>query len=870
MPLASGARLGPYQILALIGQGGMGQVYRATDTRLGRDVAIKVLTGEFARDPERLARFEREARVLASLNHPNIAAIYGFERGFEQADSVPFLVLEYVPGETIRGPLAIEDVLAIARQIADALEAAHEKGVVHRDLKPANVKITPEGKVKVLDFGLAKALAADPATADPSHSPTLSMAATRAGTILGTAAYMSPEQARGRPIDKRTDIWAFGCVLYELLSGRQAFGGDDVVGTLAAVVRAEPDWSALPAATPPGVRTLLGRCLEKDAARRLRDIGDARFEMDEAPAETTTAPSRPGLGWPRLGWVVAALCAAAAVAVWVTGRRPGPAPAAPIRFTLYPPERGIFESGPVVSPDGRSVAFAASTASRKTSIWVRPLDSSEPRALPGTEEAFSPFWSPDSRSLGYFTVRKVMRVDIAGGSSQAVSDVLLPIAGAWSPSGVILVSTYSLAGRALQRVNAAGGSLEPATKLDAALGEFRHLQPRFLPDGRQFLYTTLGPKPGVYLASLDSGASRLVTAHTGSAHVAGSAGGYLMWLRDGKLWAQPVDASLKAAGDLIALADSAGSFSASNNGVLAWWAGGGDAEYQLGWFDRTGKRLGIVGPGTHFEISPDGGKVAFDRDDRQSGVRNIWLYDQSRGTASRLTLDRGGGGVPAWSPDGRRIVFSSQRSGRDEVYQVPAGGGGKEEPLGGGPAHHKHWSPAGRYLAYDVQGPKSGYDVWVVPLKPDGSVAAGKPEPFLNSEFSESQPQFSPDGKWLAYISDETGRFEVYVQSFPEKRGKWTISTAGGVQPRWRRDGKELYYLAADRKMMVTDVKTGPAGFEAGVPRALFETNFRGDDSTVHFAMTGDAQRFLMRTPAGESRPEPATVVVNWEAMLKR
>ncbi len=871
MPFSAGARLGPYEILSLLGKGGMGEVYRARDPRLGRDVAIKVLPPEFVRDPERLARFEREARVLASLNHQNIAAIYGFE----QADGVPFLVLEFVPGETLRGPLPPEEAVAIARQVADALESAHEKDFVHRDLKPANIKVTPEGKVKVLDFGLAKALADEAPGGDPSRSPTLSLAPTRAGTLLGTAAYMSPEQARGRPLDKRADIWAFGCVLYELLSGRQAFGGESITDILAAVVRAEPDWSALPAGVPPNVRWLLGRCLEKDPARRLRDIADAWVEMQQtaAAAQVVAPPPRRRGTMLALAGFVAGVVAAGSLAAWLATRPV--APPAAVRFLLPAPQQGSFESGPLVSPDGRLVAFVASTSARTTALWVRPLDSVEARALPGTEDAANPFWSPDSRSLGYFTLRRLMRVDVTGGSPQSICDGNLGQAGTWSVNGVIAFSSGGAARTGLYRVNASGGRFEAFTKPDASRGEVRHGRPYFLPGGRELLYSTVGAQPGINVVSVESGAGRpLAAGLAGSLFVPAAAGqstGYLLGARDRRLWAQPFDPKrLQALGEPILMAEQVGSFSASNTGVLAHWTGGGTADRQLYWFDRSGKRTPIVGGASHFELSPDGRRIAFDRRDAVSGSQDVWVLDLSRGTSSRLTFDRANETTPAWSPDGSKIVFSRLGGGRAEIYQILASGAGRETLLAGplDAANHKHWSPDGRFLAFDALRSAVANDIWVLPIKPDGS--AGKPEPFLNREFTEAQPQFSPDTKWLAYISDETGRLEVYVQSFPDKRGKWQISSAGGAQPRWRRDGRELYYLAFDRKMMVVEVKAGPAGLEAAVPRALFETPVRGDDTTSHYEASSDGQRFLMPVLGSESQPEPATVVVHWTTGLKK
>ena len=846
----------------------MGEVFRATDTKLGREVAIKVLPQAFARDPERLARFEREAQVLASLNHPNIAAIYGFE----QAEGVNFLVLEYVPGETLRGPLPVEEALGVARQVAEAFDAAHEKGIVHRDLKPANVKVTPDGKVKVLDFGLAKALAEEPAPGDPAQSPTLSLAATRAGMILGTAAYMSPEQARGKPLHRRTDIWSFGCVLYELLAGQPAFGGTSIQDVLAAVLKLEPDWSALDAATPANIAALLRRCLQKDPQRRLRDIGDARIEIEEAlgqapsapPAQAPRPPKRPLIAAAALAFS-AAILAMLPFAVSYFNR--DTTEAAAIRFLLYPPELG-FDSPPAVSPDGRYVAFVASTSGGRISVWVRPMDSAEARALPGTADAQYPFWSPDSRSLAYFTVRSLMRVDLAGGSPRVVCDAPLGRWGAWNRDGVTLFSTNSSRMLGVHRAPATGGKAEPVTKLDASRDERRHLEPWFLPDGRRFLYRVQGRQPGVYAGSLDSSEVRLVAnAHLATMYVPGRDShdaGYLLAARDDRLWAQPFDARrLEVTGEPVMVAERVGSFSAST-GVLAYRSEAVESG-SLVWFDRTGKRLEALGPPGHFEISPDDKRVAVGR----SESRDIWLHDLSRKTASRFTFG-GAESTPTWSPDGERIGFVSARKPRLEMYQKSSSGAGQEELIAMAEEgmQHTHWSPDGRYLAYDGPGEKTAYDIWVIPMSP--GAGARKPEPVLKTEFNETQPQFSPDGTWLAYISDETGRYEVYIQGFPEKRGKWKISTDGGAQPRWRRDGKELYYLAADARLMAVEMKIAGRAPEAGFPKPLFDAPQRGNDTTSHFDVTSDGQRYLIRAPSGESRSSPVTVVVNWTAGLKK
>jgi len=868
MPLHPGSRLGAYEILSPLGAGGMGEVYKARDPRLGREVAIKVLLQEFARDPERLARFEREARVLASLNHPNIAAIYGFEN----VDGVPFLVLEYVPGQTLaeliaNGPLEVENVRQICRDVAGALEEAHEKSFVHRDLKPANIKITPDGKVKVLDFGLAKALADEP-SADPSRSPTLSVLATRAGTLLGTAAYMSPEQARGRPIDKRSDIWAFGCVLYEMLAGRQAFGGESITDVLAAVVRAEPDWNALPAATPPRVRELLRRCLEKDAARRLRDVGDARFELEADAAARPAARGRPGVGgW--AAWAVATVAVIVAVVLAVIHFREV---TLTTRFQVLAPDKATAVEYPAIAPDGRRLAFVA-TVDGKALLHVRPLDSLTAQALAGTEDAAFPFWSPDNRFLAFFAQGKLKKVDVSGGPPQTLCDATTPgRGGAWNREGVIL---FVAGGSApLRRVPAAGGVPSPVTTLDSQT-ELSHRWPHFLPDGRRFLYwrrTTDREKNGVVVASLDDkpdskDRKRLLAGDSMAVYSAG----HLLFEREGTLMAQPFDASKLAFGGEpfpVVQQVMGGSppgwvaFSASPGGTLAYRTGVG-GKSQLAWFDRTGKEVGRVGPPEYHSsprLSPDGKRVAVTRRDAQGA--DLWLLDLARDTSTRFTFHPAIEGFPTWSPDGSRVVFASLRDGPFNLYQKASSGSADEEPLlkTGEGKFPVDWSSDGRFVLYQATFPKTSLDLWALPLEGDR-----KPIPLVQTEFTELQGQFSPDGRWIAYSSNASALEQVYVQGFPKPGGKFQVSTTGGIRPRWRRDGKELFYMTPDRKLMAVEVKATAATFEPGRPRELFQT--RAVTASPVFSVydvSADGQRFLINTALEAEGPAPMTVVVNW------
>jgi len=902
MGLRIGTQLGPYEILSAIGAGGMGEVYQAHDTKLGRDVAIKVLPEAFAHDPERLSRFQREAKMLASLSHPNIATIHGLEH----SNSTHFLIMELVSGETLAERIKrdravpVEEALKIAVQIAEALESAHEKGIIHRDLKPANVKVTPEGKVKVLDFGLAKAFAGDAANDDPSNSPTLSLAATMHGVILGTAAYMSPEQARGKAVDKRTDIWAFGCVMYELLCGRPAFEGEDITEILAAVVKTEPDWSRLPESTPPAIRVLLRRCLQKDKTLRLQAAGDARIEIHEAL--TSPAAAEPGAAQrknrERLAWSVTAIAIVATLALSFVHFRGPTEETRILKMSVLPPEKAVFNarSLPAVSPDGHRLAFVL-TLDGKDTLWVRDLDSLAARPLPGTEGAHEPFWSPDSRFIAFFAGGKLKKIDVAGGPALTLCDAALGYGGSWSKGDVIVFAPTSTGG--LFRVPVAGGTATPVTALDSATAETSHRFPWFLPDGRHFLYTALNTdreKTAVYVGDLDSKTRRLVVVALSNAVYAQP--GYLLFLREGTLMAQPFNAGkVQASGDPFPIAEQVdsnfsggvaaqGQFSSSQNGVLAYTSGGGGGRnVQLTWFDRSGKTTGTLGaPGVLQwpAISPDGNTVAADRDDQQTGFFDLWLHDLARGTASRFTFNSKTNAYPVWSPDGSHIAFSSTRDGGggSNVYQKATSGVAQDEALDkanpGLGKRPEDWSRDGRYIIELVVGPK--YAIWVLPLFGDR-----KPFPYLQTDFNENWARLSPNGQWLAYVSDETKRDEVYVQTFPTRGGKWQVSTNGGSRPVWSRDGKELFFiggvtntptlLGADQKLMAVEVKSdavkGGAKFEAGLPKPLFDTHLPANVLNVLFDVSKDG-RFLMPIQLEQTASVPMTVVANWTAGLRK
>ncbi len=893
MALATGSRLGPYEILARIGAGGMGEVYRARDSRLKRDVALKVLPEAFSRDAGRMARFEREAQLLASLNHPNIASLYGLE----DSGGLRALIMELVEGPTLaerisEGPIALDEALPIARQIAEALEEAHEKTIIHRDLKPANVKVTPDGKVKVLDFGLAKALEDDPGEADQAHSPTMSLAATRAGMLLGTAGYMSPEQAKGKRVDRRADIWAFGIVLLEMLTGRSAYSGETVAETLAFVMTKEAPLDALPPATPPAIRKLLRRCLEKDPKRRLQAIGEARLMIDEVLQGTVeeVQPSAPRPPAPDLRprrpavWIgsTAALSAALAVLAFLHFRETPP-PAEPVRFQIPAPEKSGFRGGPLISPDGRRVVFSATASGGRNLLWVRPLGSLEAQPLPGTDDAAWQFWSPDSRFIGFWAGGKLKKVEASGGPPQSLCDASQFSNGGWGRQGVIVFGSFRTG---LSRVSSSGGPVTALTTLDTGRQETGHLYPHFLPDGRHFLYFIRANQEnqGIYLGSTDAKPDskerrRLLGADSHAAYVPaqGSGPGHLLFLRESTLMAQVFDAEkLQLAGEPFPVAEQVGSqfdfgfFSASDSGLLVYRSGGGQ-HTQLAWYDREGKQLGAAGtPGMYsgLTLSPDGKQVALQQTDRQSDNQDIWLLDLARNIPARFTFHPAPDGLPVWSPDGDRIVFYSLRDGPSNLYQKVSSGAGNEEPLlKSAESKYPHdWSRDGRFLIYSSFEPKTASDLWVLPLSGDR-----KPELYLQTEFNESHAQFSPDGRWVAYVSTDSPRTQVYVQPFPRSGGKWLVSSEGGSQPRWRGDGRELFYIAPDRKLMSVEIRTA-SKFEATVPRALFQTRILATltRTSHHYAVSADGKRFLIISTMEETASAPITVVMNWMAALKK
>jgi eukaryotic-like serine/threonine-protein kinase len=864
-----GTKLAHYEITSHLGSGGMGDVYQATDSKLGRSVAVKFLPEVFTHDNDRSARFEREARVLASLNHPHIAAIYGIE----EANQRKFLVMELVPGDTLaerikRGPIPVDEALNIAKSICDSLEAAHEKGIVHRDLKPSNVKITPQGNVKVLDFGLAKVREAEQPRSSLSNSPTL-LSNSIPGTIMGTAAYMSPEQAKGREVDRRTDIFAFGAVLYEMLTGRAAFEGEDVQDILGAVLKSEPDWTRLPSPTPASIHNLLRLCLEKDLKKRRRDAGDVRIDIEQAQSETLAAASvLPAAArihnrlW--LGLTGVLLIAIATLALMHLGESTTGGPS--IRFALLPPAKATLgNTPPAISPDGRRIAFAA-TLDGKTQLWVRPLGSLSAQPLSGTDSADLPFWSPDSRSLAFFADGKLKKIDASGGSPQTLCDAPLSRGGSWNRDGVIIFSPN--ANGPVHRVSSSGGASSAITDVSPE-GEVGHRYPVFLPDGRHFLFLAIGgEKPGIYMGALDSKDRRRLLEGTSAGAYAPP--GYILFVREGSVMAQRLDLkSFQLAGEAFPIAEAVGLvngnvgiFSVSDNEVLVY-AGAGSVR-QLAWFDRAGKLVERIGPSLNMQdlaLSPDQKRAAVQL------ISDIWIVDLMRGVLSRLTFNPVVSDYPVWSPDGRQILFNSGRSGQ-AIYQKTASGAAADELLFKSNTTNEptDWSRDGRFILYDSVDPKTFNDIWLLPLSGDR-----KPEIFLQTPFAELQARFSPEAKWIAYASNESGPFQVYVQSFPPSGGKWQISTNGGLQPRWRADGKELFYMALDRKIMAVDVKARGASFEVSSPKVLFDApiDIVAPNAANRYDVRPDGQRFLVNAPVESSDTGPITVILNWLADAK-
>jgi serine/threonine protein kinase/Tol biopolymer transport system component len=879
--LVAGQALGPYMIVGLLGAGGMGEVYRASHGELEREVAIKLLPQAFVNDADRLARFEREKRLLAALNHPNIAAIYTVEPvGTGRA-----LVLELVEGQTLaerlsRGPVPLGEALRIATQIADALEAAHEKGIVHRDLKPANIKLRPDGTVKVLDFGLAKAIANDGSTPDLTKSPTISLGGT-GERVIGTPAYMSPEQASGLTVDRRTDIWAFGCVLFEMLTGHAPFRGETVTAILAAIIEQEPNFDALPAETPSAIRRLLRRCLEKHSKRRLRDIGDARLEIENIAREpadarmlsTRSTNTRRALV---LASALVALGLSLVASVTVFFRR-GRDEGQVTRLSVATPGVITAPMSVAISPDGRALAFVATDSLGRSMLWLRNLDKLEARALQGTDRATFPFWSPDGRFLGFSADGHLKRVDVTDGTIETLSDGASRVAGTWSPRGVIL---YGGANRFVT-VGATGGGMVTTLSLAPPPGAVSGIVwPQFLPDGHHFLYFVQSLRDdsrGEYLGSIDAPETRRLLTSVSKAVFASP--GYLLFVRDEALMAQRFDLSrFELTGKPMLVADGvwkaelAGqtALSASDNGVLAY-VNAAVENRQWSWFDRAGRLLGQFGSPDRLyapRLSPDGKRIAVARG--PFGREDIWQMDLTGADASQLTFESQREFAPVWLADGKTIAYDAVRGPdqRYQLYQKDLDGSRTErvllDTLEG--AHIEDASRDGHFVVYSRRSGTRG-GLWALSLGGD------RESRVLVDISGVGHAQVSPNGHWIAYVTSELGREEVFIQSFPVPGGKRRVSVDGGVQPRWRRDGTELFYVASDQTLMAVSVKDGET-LELGHPTTLFRTRmpFQGPTAgagVVTYEVTPDGQRFLIPGPPAEAAPA-ISVVMNWTAALKQ
>ena len=914
MTLTAGTRLGPYEIVSAVGAGGMGEVYRARDTRLERTVAIKVLPSHLSKSEEVRQRFEREAKTISSLSHPHICALYDVGN----QDGTEYLVMEFLEGESLadrllKGPLPPDQVLRCGIEIADALDKAHRQGVVHRDLKPGNVMLTKSG-VKLVDFGLARLTSERPldaagrelAAASQHPMARLSQTAiptvmgnanlTEKGTILGTFQYMAPEQLEGKEADARTDIFALGTVLYEMATGQKAFSGPSQATLIAAIIGAQPPpISTIQPMIPPALDRVVRTCLAKDPEDRWQTAHDVMLELKwvaeggsqaGVPAPVVTRRKNRE----RVAWSLFALAALAAAALAAGYLRRAPRPVRAVRSSILLPEKRFLDFV-AISPEGGHLAFVAGVPGGRRQLWVRSLDGLAAQPLAGTENADFPFWSPDGRFIAFFDDGKLKKIEASGGPVVVLSNVALNgLGGTWSREGVILFSQPSTA---ISRISETGGVPTPVTRLDAARHETTHRYPWFLPDGRHFLYMAANlsgapddPANLIRVGTIDSKEDQaVIPAYSNTIYAPSSVDaseGHLLFQRDGTLFAQRFDPKrLGAAGELIPIAQNVAGYSlfwrlatfcAAENGTVAYGIST-DTPSTLSWFDSNGRKLGTVGEPAFFvsgtsrgtgrlRISPDGRRLAATVFDPATQTSDVWLYDLVRGIRTRFTTGPSNSDQPVWSPDGRSIVFESDRKHQGDLYRKPPGGG-SEEPLleGAGMRVPDDWSPDGRFVALELREPKGERRVSLSIL----SVADGKLTTFFRRGVNNGDARFSPDGRWLAYTSEESGRNEIYVAAFPGPGDRWQVSTDGGIQPRWRRDGKELFYLSSDLRLMSVETRSSGGTVEPGVPRVLFEPH----PLPTFYDVAPNGERFLIMSSGVEQSP-PITLLQNWTAAIKK
>ena len=905
MTLASGTRLGQYEIVDSIGAGGMGEVYRARDTKLGREVAVKVLPEQLSRDRERLARFEREAKLLAALNHPAIAHLYGFE---EEGGTI-FLIMELVEGETLaeriaRGPVPVDEALPLLIQIAEGLEAAHEKGIIHRDLKPANAKITPDGHIKILDFGLAKAFSPEQdVSAEMSQSPTLTKG-TALGAIMGTAAYMSPEQAKGNVVDRRADIWAFGCVAFEVLTGRRTFRGDDVSETLASVLRDEPRWEELSDSLPWRVRELLEACLQKNARERVRDIGDARLQIEKALREpgtqAQTAVDAPSIWRQALPWILAAAGFVTAIAGFLSSRTdPRTLPVARLAIPLSseaPIATDSIRASVAISPDGQQLVYVANREGQ-WHLFSRELDEPDAVLLPGTEGANNPFFSPDGRWVGFFAGLLLKKVSLAGGAPVSIATVPPVNRGAsWGPDETIYFTASPNGGLATISANPENAGVMQRNKFvvpDNAKGEFSYRWPNVLPNGKGVLFTldTGEGFDNARISVLEIETGQIKTLIDGGTHARYVHSGHVVFARHGSLWAAPFDEDrLEVLGEAVTVVtgvatepEGTAHFSASENGTLAFVPGGlWESNRRLVWVDREGFVEPLTTPNRPYlqpTLSPDGRWIAITIQDGSNF--DIWLSEVARGTLTRMTFDPGEDFNTVWSPDGGRIVFSSETGSSEtdtrgpSLHAAAADGSGVPEILidteRGGVEFPGSFHPADNILGFTFWNQNASIQSYRGTEIRLASLDDHEERPLLETTFNEHSPMFSPDGRWFAYVSDETGSDEVYLRPYPGEGGKRSVSTDGGAEPVWAPNGRELFYRNGD-KMMAVSIETDPE-LSIESPELLFEGRFavtHRPDTPRNYDVSRDGQHFLMVQTVDDPAPTQINIVLNWFEELER